>query len=220
MVSVLTILIIAGDECRQCFSKVETLKSNEQPKYSSKKFWIYDKIPDGGHLHHVNVVLDRLGYKKDLNTSDWDLLWAHAYPFRTLYQQLKNLKPHQRVNHFPGSGYITTKVDLATTDSKYIPPAFKLPGDKEKLLKYAEQYQNSKFVQKNNHHRNIKVEDIHHLDLDTEGTFIQKFVDNPLLINGHKFDIGIYTVITSVDPLRVYIYNSEALLRYIGYYYF
>lgn len=29
-----------------------------------------------------------------------------------------------------------------------------------------------------------------------------------------KFDIGIYTVITSIIPLRVYIYDGDALLRF------
>ena len=30
-----------------------------------------------------------------------------------------------------------------------------------------------------------------------------------------KFDIGVYTVITSADPLRAYAYQEEILLRYI-----
>lgn len=29
-----------------------------------------------------------------------------------------------------------------------------------------------------------------------------------------KFDVGIYTVITSVSPLRVYIYESNFLIRF------
>ncbi len=40
------------------------------------------------------------------------------------------------------------------------------------------------------------------LDLSQEGSFVQEFVHNPLLIDGYKFDIGIYTTLTSVDPLR------------------
>lgn len=71
------------------------------------------------------------------------------------------------------------------------------------------------FVQKSNDHRGIQIENVQNLDLTTEGTFIQEFVDNPLLVDGHKFDIGVYTIITSVDPLRVYIYNGDILFRYI-----
>lgn len=161
-------------------------------------------------------ILDRLGYEQqDVNSTDWDLLWAHDYPFRVLSTQLRNLKPHQKVNHFPGCGYITNKVDLAVSGLKYIPPAFKLPAGKEKLLEYAEKHPNVSFVEKNNDHRNIHIRKLSEIDLDAEGTFVQEFVDRPLLVSGYKFDIGIYTIITSIDPLRVYIYNGEALLRLV-----
>jgi tubulin monoglycylase TTLL15 len=33
-------------------------------------------------------------------------------------------------------------------------------------------------------------------------------------VDGYKFDIGIYTMITSIDPLRIYIYNGDSLLRF------
>ncbi|CAH0550539.1 unnamed protein product [Brassicogethes aeneus] len=217
IVSFLTVLFIAGEECMQCFNKLDQEKPEKvyvDPKMGFKKFWAYGKNIDSGYLTEVFTVLDRLGYKNSPNTSDWDLLWSHDYPFRRLYQELKDLKPHQKVNHFPGCGYITNKVDLATSGLKYIPPAFKLPNDKDKLLKYSQENPRAKFLQKDNDHRNIKIEDINNIDLNTEGTFIQEFVDKPLLVNGHKFDIGIYTIITSIDPLRIYIYNGEALLRF------
>ena len=41
-----------------------------------------------------------------------------------------------QVNHFPGTGYITNKVSLATSDMPHIPMAFHLPKDKDKFLKY------------------------------------------------------------------------------------
>lgn len=185
--------------------------TTKQEKY--KTFFSFGRNIESGYLKNVFLVLDRLGYKHDPNTTDWDLLWAHDYPFRALYTKLKNLKPHQRINHFPGCGYITNKVDLATSGLKFIPPAFKLPNDKQNLLIHAKNHPNVKFVQKSNDHRNIKIVSLDDIDLNTTGTFIQEFVDRPLLVSGHKFDIGIYTIITSIDPLRVYIYNGDALLR-------
>lgn len=200
------ILAITADECVKCFTK---------PKPPTKKFWAYGHNLESGYLKNVFLILDRLGYKQtDPNSTEWDLLWAHDYPFRTLSPQLKHLKPHQMVNHFPGCGYITNKVDLAVSGLKYIPPAFKLPGGKEKLLEYAAKQPNVSFVEKNNDHRNIHIKTLSEIDLDGEGTFVQEYVDRPLLVSGYKFDIGIYTIITSIDPLRVYIYNGEALLRY------
>ena len=51
------------------------------------------------------------------------------------------------------------------------------------------------------------------LNLQADGTFVQEYVGRPLLVDGHKFDIGVYTIQTSIDPLRVYIYNGDMLLR-------
>lgn len=212
IISAVTILIIAADECRQCFKKLEKQPTSSEERHL-KKFWVYGRNVESGYLKEVFTILERFGYENDPNTTDWNLLWAHDYPFRKLYPQLNNLKSHQKINHFPGCGYITNKVDLATSGLQYIPPAFKLPVDKEKLLQYSSTYPNISFVQKNNDHRNIKIKKIDDIDLNKEGTFLQEYIDKPLLVSGHKFDIGIYTVITSVDPLRVYIYNGDALLR-------
>ena len=46
------------------------------------------------------------------------------------------------------------------------------------------------------------------LNLKDDGSFIQEFVDDPLLIDGYKFDIGVYTMITSIDPLRIYVFEG------------
>lgn len=36
----------------------------------------------------------------------------------------------------------------------------------------------------------------------------QKYIQNPLLVSGYKFDIRLYVLIASCDPLRVYIYHD------------
>ena len=113
-----------------------------------------------------------------------------------------------------GSGYVTNKVNLATSGLSHIPKAFKIPNDTEKLMAYAEENPEVMFVQKNSNHRGIKIQKLKDLDLKTSGSFVQEFVHDPFLIDGYKFDIGIYTMITSIDPLRIYLYNGDCLVRF------
>lgn len=70
------------------------------------------------------------------------------------------------------------------------------------------------FVQKHNQHRHINIKSVKEINFDDNDTFIQEYVDNPLLVDGHKFDIGVYVIITSIDPLRIYIYKGDILFRY------
>ena len=43
---------------------------------------------------------------------------------------------------------------------------------------------------------------------------VQSYIQNPFLINGYKFDFRIYVLVTSINPLRIYLYK-DGLVRYI-----
>ena len=50
-------------------------------------------------------------------------------------------------------------------------------------------------------------------ELDAHRLVVQRYVDRPYLLDGHKFDLRLYVVVTSLAPLRVYAYG-DGLLRF------
>ncbi|KAH8383862.1 hypothetical protein KR009_010933, partial [Drosophila setifemur] len=183
-------------------------QSKVQPTYA-----IFGRSPTEEHLVHVVTVLERFGYQRVGVNESWNLLWAHDYPFPSM-SHLKQLGQHQVVNHFPGCGFLTNKVDLCTSQLPFLPRAFRLPAEREEFLEYAKDHPDALFVQKHNEHRHIKVRAPSEIAFGSNDSFVQEFVQRPFLVDGYKFDIGVYVVITSVNPLRAYIYTGDVLFRY------
>lgn len=182
---------------------------------------------DAGYLDHIIDALLNFGHKLSFSSAitphkaandvpQFDLIWSHDYPFTSITK----LKPRQRINHFPGTGFITNKLTLSTTPNvPHILKAFRLPLEKDRFIEYAKKNPNKMWIQKSSSHRGISIETTESVKLDLNDTLVQEFMNNPLLIDGKKFDIGIYAVLTSVEPLRVYIYEAESLLRFCAHTY-
>lgn len=204
------------EEVIQSTTKI-VCKSEPRPKY-----WFYMNRGYMWIFFSVDNVLQKLGLERiDMKIesnkkvhNDWNLLWSYDY-HNEIPIDFKNLSFHQKINHIPGNYVLCMKENLGVnTDSKYIPKAF---NNSKSLLEYAVDHPETRFVQKLWSNRGVALKNASEISFEMFGPankyFAQVYVENPLLIDGHKFDFGIYVLVTSIDPLRIYYYNKNTLIR-------
>lgn len=108
-------------------------------------------------------------------------------------------------------------MDKAFLRSEIIPRSFLLPGEYDEWRTDAQMYPDTFYISKpvclsrgRGIHMVRNIADVSR----TKPVLIQRYIKNPLLLsNRKKFDIRIYVFVTSMDPLKVYIYD-EGVVRF------
>jgi tubulin polyglutamylase TTLL5 len=142
--------------------------------------------------------------------------------------QLQAFNPHQKINHFPKTFEITRKDRLFKNVAAmaqqfpdagfdFLPKTYVLPEEFEKLRKRLHKSDVRWILKPNSSSRGRGIFIIRDLlDISVaaiERCVVCRYIENPLLINGLKFDLRIYVAVTSFVPLRLYIYE-EGLARF------
>ncbi|KAH9643985.1 hypothetical protein HF086_004246 [Spodoptera exigua] len=158
-------------------------------------------------------------------TIEWIGIWGKhmkSIMFRAI-------KDGQKMNHFPGTFQIGRKDrlwrNLQKLVAKYgisefgiMPKTYVLPHDM-KLLKHDwEKYaaNNERWIIKppaSARGTGIKVVSKWTQIPKKRPVVVQRYVSKPYLINGNKFDLRLYVLVTSVHPLRIYLYK-DGLARF------
>lgn len=171
--------------------------------------------------HVYTKILNWKIINDDEEDYNCDIIWNDGACNQDL---LGLLKPYQKINHFPGIFGIARKNFLAFHLNKmkkrfpefydFYPETYCLPSDRNLLVEEFKNFSRKNFIVKpeaSSEGKGIylarKLED---LPL-AENFVVQKYVD-PLIIDGFKFDMRIYVLVTSVVPLTIYMYK-EGLSR-------
>lgn len=172
----------------------------------------------------------------------WHIAWAKHIP-KTKFKFFKNDTQHAQVfNHFPDPWVIGRKDRLMRTlasckrrfgaSYSFVPEGFTLPDQMDAFRRAIQREDNdggavtlpssgsgrSIWILKppaSACGRGIRVitsKDVDSISKDRKYV-VQRYVANPLLLDGYKFDLRIYVVVTSVDPLRIYLFN-EGIARF------
>ncbi|KAL6421868.1 hypothetical protein ACFW04_010787 [Cataglyphis niger] len=171
----------------------------------------------------VRRVAARFGMREVTEDSSWDLYWTDL---SVSVERAKDMKRFQRINHFPGMTEICRKDLLARNlnrmqklfpkDYNFFPKTWCFPADHGDAMAYAKTRRLKTYILKpdmgcqgrgiylTKHLKDIKP---------SERLICQVYIARPFLIDGYKFDLRIYALITSCDPLRIYVYN-EGLARF------
>ncbi|XP_036889378.1 tubulin polyglutamylase TTLL6 [Sturnira hondurensis] len=136
------------------------------------------------------------------------------------------MKSYQKINHFPGMSEICRKDLLARNMSRmlklfpkdfhFFPRTWCLPADWGDLQNYSRSRKNKTYICKPDsgcQGRGIFITRTVREIKPGEDMICQLYISKPFIIDGFKFDLRIYVLMTSCDPLRIFTYN-EGLARF------
>ncbi len=171
-------------------------------------------------------VTANAGFRSVEEDEPWNLHWIDT---SVSIERVMRMKKFQKINHFPGMAEISRKDFLAKNltrmqkmfpeDYNFFPATFTMPNDANLLRDFVRSKKGKKkltLIVKPSvgcQGKGIYLASSCDKINMTEPVVAQTYVRNPLLIDGLKFDLRIYVLVTSCAPLRVYIFK-EGLARF------
>ncbi|WP_280547923.1 PqqD family peptide modification chaperone [Halomonas sp. 11-S5] len=192
----------------------------------TRRFWLGGKRA-AEQDRFFREALEPLGWQLG-DEHDWDAGWITGMPDAA---QFRRVSPTRKMNHFPGNAALTVKSrlhdSLATLRERmreshgadhelvrrlaFFPRAYVMPGDYHALQEAAQADPGQRWILKPTNASKGKgvrvLQDVAEAPLARDW-LVQEYVANPHTIRGHKYVLRLYVLITSLSPLRVYLYRQ------------
>ncbi|XP_075413601.1 tubulin polyglutamylase TTLL13 [Tenrec ecaudatus] len=163
------------------------------------------------------------GLKEVGDEEEWAVYWTDC---SVSLERVMDMKRFQKINHFPGMTEICRKDLLARnlnrmqklypTEYNIFPRTWCLPADYGDFQTYGRQRKPRTYICKPDsgcQGRGIFITRNPREIKPGEHMICQQYISKPFLIDGFKFDMRIYVLLTSCDPLRIFMYE-EGLARF------
>ncbi|XP_046293533.2 tubulin polyglutamylase TTLL13 [Marmota monax] len=171
----------------------------------------------------VRRAAQMCGLKEVGEDKEWTVYWTDC---SVSLERVMDMKRFQKINHFPGMTEICRKDLLARnlnrmqklypTEYNIFPRTWCLPADYGDFQSYGRQRKTRTYICKPDsgcQGRGIFITRNPREIKPGEHMICQQYISKPFLIDGFKFDMRIYVLITSCDPLRIFMYE-EGLARF------
>ncbi|MEO0444369.1 MAG: hypothetical protein AAFZ92_11650, partial [Pseudomonadota bacterium] len=188
---------------------------------SKKYYWLGEGDPSDQDTFFIEALDDQLWSAG--SGEQWDTCWYTGMPDSDVY---KSLSPSQTINHIPGNDALTIKSHLYNTlvnarnllketeaakRYDFFPETFSMPDEYFAYQQTAMDEPEAMWIQKprnSSRGRGIAVvKEPGCVPVDDQW-IIQRYLDKPHLYEGHKYVLRCYVLITSVEPLRFYLYRE------------
>ncbi|XP_071844450.1 tubulin polyglutamylase ttll6-like isoform X5 [Apostichopus japonicus] len=171
----------------------------------------------------VRRMSKKFGMKEVGEDEDWTLYWTD---YSIALERVMEMKRYQKINHFPGMSEICRKDLLARNLTRLLklfpkeyavfPRTWVLPADYGDFQAFCRSKKNKTYICKPEsgcQGRGIFITKNPKDIKPGEHMVLQQYVSKPFLIDGFKMDFRVYVLVTSCDPLRIYVFN-DGLARF------